>query len=220
MARKSRHDDVLKEGSSFRKVFASFMLTSEWKQMNQEFCKGLDEAFIDRNEFGRYTSYAGSLPQPAISVHFVVKYPIPQAYEQECPIEKGNVKSSTDFHIVTGQALAKSYMNEIVTKNFGKKSCPTYNCKVDTVREYWPEFGRKALMEANKAHVEACETRLRAEFALRIVSPELAQEHQHFYERGAIDEIRKVVLKYYGKVTVQVIQDAMREVAVESILES
>ena len=219
MARKSRQTDVLKEGSSFRKVFASFMLTSEWKQVNLEFCKALDEAYIDRNEFARFTNFGTN--QPDIRVYFIVKYPVSESSEQESPVEIGKVKSTEDFYIKTGSILAKDYLNEVVEKNFGKKkSCPTYNCREETVKEYWPEFARQALTAGNQTKVDACKDRIRALFAARVMGDELKADRQRFYERGAIDEIRAVVLKYYGKVTPEVIQEAMREVVITSIIDS
>lgn len=196
--------------SSYDKINESFLKSNEWKDANVHFREMLKVAGLDRYEFSRAHDY--NTNTPTIETAYVLKF-------GEVEVTR-SAEAFKDFRFPSGDALTDDELNRIPELLFGKRGYPTYFCKKDKVLKKWPEFARKRLVDANMADVAAFEQRVVAQFQAVQTGEDLARDKKRFYERGVIDEIRKVVLKYYEKVGPEVIKEALDEVVAHAIMES
>jgi hypothetical protein len=191
--------------SSYDKINLALHKCSEWRDYTKAFREMCEKAHIFEWTFER--RYDGG-----INTLFNIDYGTGAK-----PVQRSDLLG---FTFPSGDALPDRYLNEMVSKNFGQRHCPTYFCKKDKVETKWPEFARKKLIEENAELVNEMDARLVAQWESMKDSPELAASKQRFYERGAIDAIRAVVMKYYGKVTPEVLKEALDEVVAHAIMES
>ena len=207
--------------SSFDRVCESFTRTAEWKDLTAKFREEMRAAGLVRWEFSRQRNY--STGKDEIVPRYILSFGTAEVSRAAEALGDG-------FTFPSGDLLEDERLNRVARVNFGTRKCPTYNCKLDKLlgevkkekapATKWPEYARKALVEQNKDVVVEMEARVKAQFRHMASSQELQAERQRFYERGVIDEIRAVVLKYYGKVTPEVLKEALDEVVAHAIMES
>lgn len=190
--------------SSYDKINIALHKCSEWKDFTKAFRDMCEKAHIAEWTFDR--GYDNT-----INTFFNIDY------GTERRVQRSNLIS---FTFPSGDVLTDRYLNTLVSANFGQRHCPTYFCKRDKVEKKWPEFARLKLVQENQTLVSEMDARLIAQWESMKNSPEIVASKQRFYERGAIDAIRAVVLKYYGKVTPEVLKEALDEVVAHAIMES
>lgn len=198
-------------GSSFDKINHSFLATAEWRDLQARFRETMAKARVSRWEFSRHRNYQTGMDE--VSVSYVLDF-------GGTEVNRSPDALGPEFRFPSGDALTDELLNRVAEVNFGTRKCPTYNCKKDKLLKKWPEFARRKLVDGNMDVVAECERRIREQFVQMQASPELAAEKQRYFERGVIDEVRKVVLKYYGKVTPEVLKEALDEVVAHAIMES
>ena len=198
-------------GSSFDRINQSFLGTAEWKDLNAKFRETMRTATISRWEFSRSRNYQTGMDE--VTPSFVLTF-------GGVEVSRSPEGVGDSFCFPSGDALEDGALNRVAEVNFGTRACPTYNCKKEKLLKKWPEFARKKLVDSNMDVVGEMERRVKLQAREILASPEFSADKQRFYERGVIDEIRKVVLKYYGKVTPEVLKEALDEVVAHAIMES
>jgi len=196
--------------SSYDKINHSFLKTAEWKDQVARFREEIKKAGIARWEFHRSRNYQTGMDE--VSTTFILSFAGKELSR--------SAEAFSQFTFPSGDAMEDDWLMRTLDLNWATRACPTYFCKKEKAQKKWPEFARKQLVDGNMDVVGEYEKRVRSQFQQMSSSPELAAERARFYERGVIDEIRKVVLKYYGKVTPEVLKEALDEVVAHAIMES
>jgi hypothetical protein len=124
-------------------------------------------------------------------------------------------------------------LNQIVHKNFGSKTCPTYFCKKETLLgldkdgsksskldNKWAKYARNAISEKLMDKISRTLERIRQAMHSALASDAFAQEKVTFHERCIADEIKTVLLKFKDVAKPHVIKMAMDEFVCHEIMDS
>jgi len=135
-----------------------------------------------------------------------------------------------DFFADSEALLTDEEAEKVVRANFGTKRCRTYFCKVDKVikgderrnhhKEGFAGWARRKLREEDVLAIDDLRKRVIDRTTEILASEEFAKDQKRFFERQVIDEIRKVVLKYFDKVGPEVVKEALDEVVAHAVMES
>ena len=132
----------------------------------------------------------------------------------------------TDYTVQNWHFTLEEELKKIVERNFGTKTCPSYFCKKETVKDGSkkdPSFvsrAREHLEKVLDTEIAAANARLRAEALATIESPECGAARQAFFERTIIDDIKLVLLKWKDVATAPVLKQALDEYVAHEIMES
>jgi hypothetical protein len=202
--------------SSYDKICASFLKTSEWKDLVAKFREEIAQAGISKYSFER-NSFGTNQHD---SVHSFLHLKL-----GERSVKK-NMDFFKQFKFPSEDLLQSRYFNHIPEQLFGKEGHPTYFCKKDKLidgtkkNSSWATFARLQILTDNVDLITEYEFRTQAQFQAMTVSPDFLTDKKRFYERIVITEIRDVVLKYHEKVGPEVIKEALDEVITHAIMES
>src|SRR5512135_1420244 len=119
---------------------------------------------------------------------------------------------------------SESDLNEIVHRNFGSKTCPTYFCKKATLLgldkegnrthkldNQWAKYARQVLSEKLMDKISRTQDKLRLAMNDALSSSAFQQEKVSFHERCIADEIKSVLLKFSSVAKPHVLKMAMDE---------
>lgn len=125
-----------------------------------------------------------------------------------------------DVDLPLADFVDQDVLRHLVTDNFGKKHCPTFNCKEDKVREKLGKLANQRLEESNRQLVLDTKRRLLDAWREQLAAPEFREKMSRAYDEGVINEIKAVLLRYHEKVGAEVLKEALDQFVAHAILES
>lgn len=210
--------------SSYDKICQSFTKSAKWKDLNAMLRQELAKSGIIRFEFSdRMPSLdTENNERDRVEPRFIM------SLGEHTAKRSIGFFTGSNFFFPTNDLLPSDLLNPIAESLFGTDGYPTYFCSKEKLIEgskkgnstTWVEFARSTILESNKDLVTQFEARVKAQFEALVVSPEYLRAKKQFFERLVIKEIKEVVLKYYEKVSPEVMKEALDEVVTHAIMES
>ena len=125
-----------------------------------------------------------------------------------------------NFLVETDEYCTRLQLNNIVEKNLGTKKCPSYNCKMDKVKEKFIDFGRAEVSNRLYEKIQETQSRLRAAIVATLNSEAFLNARIAHHERQIAEDIKKVLIKYQAVAKPHVLKMALDEFICHSICES
>jgi len=191
--------------SSFKKICRSLAVTPEFKDYKKRFKAAVEQAKITGWEF----LDRGKEKPPVIFTVEVAGFATLK------------ISDPKDWNPPLYQiASDKSLLDEVARTNFGKKHCPTYNCKFSKVGDHWPDHAREEIRTEMITEVQAMVLRIRDEVMILQSDPKVAHERQEFHERVIVEAIKEVLLRYKDVADAKIYKLALDEFVAHEIMES
>ncbi len=148
-------------------------------------------------------------------------------------IEKFHGPTEGIWNLSIGYVCREPGLNSIVHKHFGQPSCKTYFCKKHTLlgltkdgssdsrgSNKWIPYAHNVISDALGREIEKAQDSVREQIQSAISSQEFIDARTQFHERGIIEEIKKVLLKFSGVAKPHVYRTAVEEYVCTEIMES
>lgn len=203
--------------SSYDKICKSLKYTQDFVDFTARTLHMLNTARVDSWKFG-----ASEHATKVLVVNTTLNVAFGESPEEVIhEVWVGDSSNPGNWSVDVMTLCPDSRLNSLVDKLFGKsKSCPTYFCNPDKVKEKWPSYARDCIREDLKDPLGRTSGKLRNLMSEALNSEEFLREKTNFFERRIVDDIKQVLLKYAPIARPHVYKQAVDEYLITDIMES
>lgn len=193
--------------SSFDKISQVLVKTKEFEEYKKDLRAALETATITGWSF-----QDRGVEQPTVMLNVEVK----DFYERSQIAGPETVYLPPVYNLVKEEGLC----DRVFKPNFGKKWCPTYNCRASKARDEFTTHAQNTIERDFKPLLEETRNRLKEQALVLLADPKLVQERTEFHERCVVEDIKRVLLKYKDIATSHTYKLALDEFVAHEIMES
>jgi len=190
--------------SSYTKIAQHLLKTKGFADYKKELREALPKAVVQK-----YTFQDRGAQVPTITL----KAEVPGFMDVD-------FTDPTKFEISMYKLATSSTLGEVMRSHWGRKECPTYNCKFDKATTDWVNTARDTLSFELKTEIAEAQEQIRAQGIALLEKVDLAAERKEFHDRIIVERIKRVLLEFKDVATAEIYKLALDEFVAHEIMES